>query len=75
MATTAKVLAIGSSIGIVLTKEIVARLKIQKGDSLYISDTPGGISLTPYDPEFAEQIEVGRRVMSKHRDVLRRLAE
>ncbi len=75
MATTAKVLTIGSSVGIVLAKEVVARLKIQKGDSLFISNTPNGITLTPYDPEFAEQMEAGRKVMRKHRDVLRRLAE
>jgi putative addiction module antidote len=75
IASTAKVLTVGSSVGIVLTKEILAHLKVQKGDTLYISNTPDGIKLTPYDPEFAAQMEAGRRVMRKHRDVLRRLAQ
>jgi putative addiction module antidote len=75
MATTAKVLTIGSSLGVVLTKDVLARLKIEKGDSLYISETPGGIKLTPYDPDFAEEMEAGRKVMRKHRDVLRKLAQ
>ena len=75
IASTAKVLTVGSSVGIVLTKEILAHLKVQKGDTLYISNTPDGIKLTPYDPEFAAQMAAGRRVMRKHRDVLRRLAE
>ena len=75
MAITAKVLTIGSSLGVVLTKEVLARLKIEKGDSLFISDTPDGIKLTPYDPDFAEEMEAGRKVMRKHRDVLRKLAE
>jgi putative addiction module antidote len=75
MATTAKVLTIGSSLGVVLTKEVLARLKVQKGDSLYISDTPDGIKLTAYDQEFADEMEAGRKVMRKHRDVLRKLAE
>jgi putative addiction module antidote len=75
MAVTAKVLTIGSSLGVVLTKDILARLKVEKGDTLYISETPDGIKLTPYDQEFAEEMEAGRRVMRKHRDVLRRLAE
>jgi putative addiction module antidote len=75
IASTAKLLTIGSSVGIVLTKEILAHLKVQKGDSLYISDTPDGIKLTPYDPKFAAEMEAGRRVMRKYRDVLRRLAE
>jgi len=75
MPTTAKILTIGSSVGVVLTKDVLARLKVQKGDTLYISDTPDGIKLTPYDPEFAEEMEAGRKVMRKHRDVLRKLAE
>ncbi len=74
MPTTAKILTIGSSVGIVLTKDVLARLKVQKGDSLYISDTRDGIELTPYDPDFAQEMEVGRKVMRKHRDVLRKLA-
>jgi putative addiction module antidote len=74
MPTTAKILTIGSSVGVVLTKDVLARLKVQKGDSLYISDTRDGIELTPYDPEFAEEMEAGRKVMRKHRDVLRKLA-
>jgi putative addiction module antidote len=75
MATTAKILTIGSSAGIVLTKEVMARLKVQKGDTLYISETPDGIQLTPYNQDFAEEMEAGRKVMSKHRDVLRKLAQ
>jgi putative addiction module antidote len=75
MAATAKVLTIGSSLGVVLTKEVLARLKIEKGDILYVTDTPDGIKLTPYDPDFAEEMEAGRKVMRKHRDVLRKLAQ
>jgi len=75
MATTVKVLTIGSSTGIVLPKEMLARLRIEKGDTLYISETPRGIELTPYDADFAEQIAVGRRIMRKNRDVLRELAK
>lgn len=75
MATTAKILTIGSSAGVVLTKEIMARLKVQKGDTLYISETPNGIELTPYDQDFADEMEAGRKVMRKHRDVLRKLAQ
>ena len=74
MPTSAKILTIGSSVGVVLTKDILTRLKVQKGDTLYISDTRDGIELTPYDPEFAEEMEAGRKVMRKHRDVLRKLA-
>jgi len=75
MAAIAKITAIGNSAGIVLPKEIMAKLHVEKGDQLYITETPNGIELSPYDKEFAEEMESARRVMRKHRDVLRKLAE
>jgi putative addiction module antidote len=61
-------------VGIVLPKEILAKLHVEKGDSLYITETPQGIQLTPYDEEFDRQIEIGKKVMRKYRDALRKLA-
>lgn len=75
MANAVKITQIGNSVGIVLPKEVLAKLKVEKGDSLYISDTPEGIQLTPYDQNFAEEMEAAKRIMRKHRDVLRKLAE
>ena len=75
MAATVKVTTVGSSTGIVLPKELLERLKIEKGDTLYVTETPGGLQLTPYDPEFAATIEAGRRVMRKYRNALKKLAE
>lgn len=75
MATTTKVLAIGNSAGIILPKEALARLNVHKGDSLFIVDAPNGIRITPYDEEFAAQMEAAREVMRENRDVLQRLAE
>jgi putative addiction module antidote len=75
MATAVKITTIGNSVGIVLPKEILTRLHVEKGDSLYISETPEGIQLTPYDQDFADEMDAARRVMRKNRDVLRKLAE
>jgi putative addiction module antidote len=75
MAKTAKVLTVGNSLGVVLTKDVLSRLKVDRGDTLYIHETPNGIELTPYDQEFSEEMDAARKVMGKHRDVLRRLAE
>jgi putative addiction module antidote len=75
MATTAKVLTVGNSLGVVLTKDVLSRLKVDRGDTLYIHETPNGIELTPYDQEFSEEMDAARKVMGKHRDVLRRLAQ
>jgi putative addiction module antidote len=75
MATTVKITTIGNSVGIVLPKEVLNRLHVEKGDSLYVLETPNGITLTPYDQDFAGEMEAAKRVMRKHRDVLRKLAE
>jgi putative addiction module antidote len=75
MAATVKVTTVGNSAGIVLPKEILERLHIEKGDTLYISETPGGVQLTPFKPEFARVVEAGRRATRKYRNALRKLAE
>jgi len=75
MGATVKVTAIGNSTGIILPKEVLAKLRVSKGDQLYITETPGGIELSPYDPEFADQMAAAREVMRENRDVLRKLAE
>jgi len=75
MANTVKLTTIGNSVGIVLSKEILAKLNVEKGDTLYVSETAEGIQLTPYDQDFAEEMKAARRVMKENRDVLRRLAE
>jgi putative addiction module antidote len=75
MATTAKILTIGSSAGIVLSKDILARLRVEKGDILYISETPNGIELTPYNAPLAHKLDALETVMRENRDVLRKLAK
>ena len=73
--TAVKVTTVGNSVGIVLPKELLERLRISKGDMLHVVETPNGVELTPYNKEFAQQMEVAERVMRKRRDVLRKLAE
>jgi putative addiction module antidote len=75
VATTTKIIAIGNSVGVILPKETLARLNVQKGDTICISETPYGAHLTPYDEEFARKLEASKRVMHKYRDALRKLAE
>ena len=72
---TLKVTTIGNSTGVVLPKEILAKLRIEKGDTLYVLETPNGIELVPYDPAFAAQMEAAEQVMREDRDVLKKLAE
>ena len=69
-----KLTAIGNSVGVVLPKEALARLKVSKGDTLYITETPDGDRLTPYDPAFEAQIAAARKIMKKRRAALGELA-
>lgn len=70
-----KITTVGNSAGVVLPREILERLHVEKGDSLYALETPNGIELTPYNPEFAKQMDAAEQVMREDRDVLRKLAE
>lgn len=74
-AVALKVTQIGNSVGVILPKEMLARMKVGKGDSLYVTEVPDGVTLRPYDAEFAEQMEVAREIMKEYRDVLRELAK
>ncbi len=69
-----KVTAIGNSLGLVLPKEVLARLNVEKGDELYLVEGPDGFVLTPYQQDFEEQVEAARKVMKRYRNALRELA-
>ena len=73
--TALKLTQIGNSVGVILPKEMLARLKLEKGDTVFVTDAPGGITLTPYSLEFETQMTVARELMKRHRNVLRELAK
>lgn len=72
---TLKLAQIGNSVGLVLPKEVLARLKLEKGDTVFLTDSPEGLCITPYDPSLAEQIEAGRDFMREFRDTFHQLAK
>ena len=73
---TFKVTTIGASAGLILTKEAMTRLKVKKGDTLYLTEAPdGGYRLTPYNPEFERQMSLAEAIMHDDREVLRQLAK
>ena len=73
--TELKLIQIGNSVGVVLPKEVLAALNLDKGDTLIATRTPGGVNLTPYSADIEEQIRLGREVMKEYRDTLRALAK
>src|SRR5882672_6064615 len=70
-----KLTRIGNSVGLILPKDMLARLKVDKGDTLHVTDTPDGLRLTPHDPRFAAQMKHARRIAKRRRTVLRELAK
>jgi putative addiction module antidote len=73
--TALKLTGIGNSVGVILPKELLVKLGVQKGDTLYAVETPDGVRLTTSDPDFEAQMEVARRLMKQWRNVLRELAK
>jgi putative addiction module antidote len=70
-----KVTTVGSSAGVVLPKEILTKLRVVKGDFVFLTESPDGFRITPYDSEFEEDMALARQVMRKRRDLLRELAK
>ena len=67
---------IGNSTGLILPKELLAQLNLEKGDWLYVSRTPdGGIRLTPSDPTFEKGMEAAEKAMKAYRNALTELAK
>jgi putative addiction module antidote len=75
MATVTKVIAVGNSAGVIVPREMLSRLRLEKGDTVYLSETPAGIQLTPFDEEFELKMKAADRVIRKYRDALKKLAE
>jgi putative addiction module antidote len=70
-----KLMTVGNSVGVVLPKDALAHLNLEKGDEIYLTESPGGYRLTPYSPDFEEQMTAARRIMKKRRNALRELAK
>ena len=70
-----RITKVGNSSGLLLPKEAMAKLRVEQGDTVYLTETPDGYRLTPYDPDFERQMGLARRAMKKHRNALRELAK
>jgi len=70
-----KLMQIGNSVGVILPKELLARLKVEKGDTLFWTEATNGVTLTPYDPDVDAQLALGREFMHEFRDTFHQLAK
>ena len=70
-----KLIQIGNSVGVILPKELLARLKLEKGDTVFVTEAANGVTLTPYDPALDAQLQLGREFMREYRDTFHQLAK
>ncbi|MCK6570749.1 AbrB/MazE/SpoVT family DNA-binding domain-containing protein [Myxococcota bacterium] len=70
-----KLIQVGNSVGLILPKEILARLRLEKGDTVFATESPDGLVLTPFDPALDEQLEAGRAFMREFRGTFHQLAK
>ena len=70
-----KLVEIGTSTGAVVPKEMLMRLRVEKGDTLYAIETENGYLITAYDPAIADQLDAGREFMKEYKDTFKELAK
>ena len=69
-----KLTTIGTSTGVVLPKEVLSRLRLEKGDTLYLTEAPDGYRITPYNPDFEAKMAKAEDIIGRYRNTLRVLA-
>jgi putative addiction module antidote len=75
METGLKLTRVGNSVGVVLPKDLLARLNLHLGDTIFLTESPDGYRITPYNPDVERQLTLAKAIMKKDRDILRELAK
>ncbi len=75
LAMELKLRKVGNSLALIVPKHVRQKMGVKEGDAVYLTETPDGYQISPYDPEFARQMELARKVQAKHRDALHELAK
>ena len=73
--TALKLTQIGNSVGVILPKELLAKLKLEKGDTVFVTEAANGVNLSPYDPSLEDELALGREFMREFRDTFHQLAK
>ncbi len=66
---------IGNSTGLILPKELLARLRLERGDSVLVTEGPDGFSVSRHDETFERGLEIARKGMKQYRNTLTELAK
>ena len=70
-----KLRKVGNSVALIVPKQVRENMGVEEGSSVYLTETPDGYRISPYDPEFSRQVELARKVQAKHKEALQELAK
>ena len=70
-----KLRKVGNSVAMIVPKRVREKMGVKEGDAVYLTETPDGYHISPYDPDFSKQMELAREIQAKHRDALHELAK
>ena len=70
-----KLRKVGNSVAMIVPKQVREKMGVEEGDAVYLTETPDGYRISPYDPEFSRQMKLARKVQAKHRAALHELAK
>jgi putative addiction module antidote len=74
MTKPSKIIKIGNSVGVILPKEVLVRLRVELGSEVFFSEGPDGFKLTAVDPDFVQAMTAAEEIMREDRDILAVLA-
>ena len=64
----------GSSVGVIIPKDVLGSLNVAEGDTVYLTESPDGYRVVAHDPNFAKAMEIYKGVAKKYRNTLKELA-
>ena len=70
-----KLRKIGGSLGVIIPKDELARMRVKEGDELFGVSCDGGLQIQPFDPSFERKLKAFEHTRKRYRNSLRELAK
>ncbi len=75
MTHTLKIRQVGTSLGVLLPKEVTTALNVKEGDQLFLTQGQDGFRVVADDPNFAKAMASYHKIARKYRNTLKELAK
>ena len=69
-----KIRKVGNSLGATIPKEVLEKLRVSEGDTVFVTETPDGVKLSAYDPKFEKAMAIYKQGSHKYRNAMKELA-